>query len=140
MESDAGSGKILNSQSRSVAIAFSVFGVLAMVQAIAWRDRPFNLIAGLTVCPLCVFFAVKTSRAAITWDRNGVESRGTVRHRRVAWSAIEGFDHRDAVGLRVRLVNGVRVPLMAYPRNRLNDPDAALAILRGALARYRTPS
>lgn len=52
--------------------------------------------------------------------------------RRLAWSQIVGFEHREAGGLGARLHDGRWVRLMPYPRNQLNQPEQAIAALEAA--------
>lgn len=137
MQRDVASGQLLNSQSKAVTIFFVLFAVVGLVVAVALRQRPAALLAGFCVFALCLLCAVRTWKSAITWDGHGITSRDTGRTIRLAWSAIESFDHREVSGLGALLTSGRRVRLLPYPRNQTNDPEAAVATLQGALAEHQ---
>jgi hypothetical protein len=129
VQRDAASGQLLNSQSKAVTIFFVCFAIFGLAIAVALRQRPLAVVAGLGLFALCVVFAVRTSKSAITWDSRGILTRDIGRTKRLAWSSIEGFDHSEGLGLGARLTSGRRVRLLPFPRNRTNDPEAAVAKL-----------
>lgn len=138
VDREAGGGQLLNSQTRAVTVFFLAFAAFAVANVIVWRDRPSNVVWGLLAGALSVFSAVRTSRSAISWDSNGVVSRDTGRTRRFAWSEIADFDHDEFRGLGALLASGRRARLMSFPRNRTNNPEAAVATLREALAQHNS--
>ena len=133
MSDDQAQGVILNSQTRGVTIFFGVFSLLGAVDVALSVHRVDRVIEGVALFALMIVFAVRTAKSSITWDQQGVVGRSTGPTRRLPWSAIRDFEHREFRGLGARLRTGRWVPLMPYPRNRLNNPDHAVAALKAGL-------
>jgi hypothetical protein len=130
---DQAEGVILNSQTRGVTTFFAVFSLLGVVDVALNVHRVDRVIEGVAFFALMIVFAVRTAKSSITWDQQGVVGRSTQPTRRLPWSAIGCFEHREFCGLGARLHTGRWVPLMPYPRNRRNNPDHAIAALKAGL-------
>ncbi len=84
-----------------------------------------RIMEGVVLFVVVTALGMRTARSSIKWNRQGIVAGGTVATRRLVWSQITGFEHREAGGPGVRLRDGRWVRLVPYPRNQLNKPEQA---------------
>ena len=106
-----------------------IVGVLGLLFAGLNIHHTGRLIEGVVLCALMVVAAARTARSSVIWDQQGVVGKWTGATRRLVWSDIGGFEHRETGGLGARLRDGRWVRLMPYPRTQSNKPEQAIGAL-----------
>ncbi len=53
---------------------------------------------GVVLFVVVTALGMRTARSSIKWNRQGIVAGGTVATRRLVWSQIAGFEHREAGG------------------------------------------